>query len=139
VLAPAAAERDGRPLIAGRRLGDGEARQPVTQPVPAVPQVTHDPDESGGQRVHVPGGEDLTDAAHEIRPAADGIADHGDQAAGHPLVDHKSPRLAPARQGEDVPAGIPARHLCLIDEAQAADGQAALVPAHVGPQRPIAE
>ena len=118
---------------------DGEGCQPGPKPLPALLRVGRDPAESGRQRVDIPDGENLADAADEIRPAADGIADHGDQPAGHCLVNHQSPRLASARQREDVAARVPAWQLRLIDEPQAPHGQAGLVLAQFGPQRPVAE
>jgi hypothetical protein len=104
-----------------------------------VPRVSRDPAERGGQRVDIANGKDLPDAADEIRAAANRVADHGDQSAGHALVDDEAPGLAPARQGQDVTAGVPAGQRCLVDEAQAANGQAGLVPAHLGAERPVAE
>src|SRR5260370_41784304 len=89
--------------------------------------------------MHVAGRVDLADALYQVRGAAAGVADYGDQAEGRALVDHESPRLVVTRQGEHVAAGIPPRHLRLVDEAQAAHGEPPLVAAHFSAERPIAE
>src|SRR5260370_9939141 len=87
--------------------------------------------------MHVAGRVDLADALYQVRGAADGVADYGDQAAGHALVDHESPRLVVTRQGEHVAAGIPPRQLRLADEAQATHGEPPPIAAHFTAERPI--
>src|SRR3984957_8523198 len=136
---PSPPERHRRLLVARGRLGDGETRQSVAEPSPAIPHVTGNPGECGRQCVDVAGREDLTHAADEVGAAAYGVADNGDQPAGHALVDHQSPRLTDAWQGQDVPGGVPGRQLGLVDEAEAAHRQALLVFVQRLPERPVTE
>ena len=132
-------QRDGRPLVACGRLGDAKGSQPVAQSSPALRQVKGDGGKRGGQCADVTCGKDFAYTVDEIDCAADDITDHGDQAAGHSLVDHESPLLDPAWQRKNVTAGVPARQLCLVDEAETAHGKVPFVAAHLLPQRPVAE
>jgi hypothetical protein len=67
---------------------EGESRQPAADAFATIPRVGAGSGEGRGQRRYVADGKDLADPVNQIRRAADGVADHGHQTAGHALVDN---------------------------------------------------
>jgi hypothetical protein len=138
-LAPGAGQREGRPFVTECRCLDRVAHQPVTDPLAAIVRAGGGPGQGGGQGLDLTDREDLPDSPHQVWPGADRVADHGDEAAGHALVDDQSPLFMTARQGEDVTDAVPARQFTLIDEAEAAYRQAGRIAADLLPQRAVSQ